>query len=256
MSKKVEEFKEGRVSNLTHLRKKLEQDKAAITTLANQQREALKAVTEATKKTVEDFSATTDAILQQCDELTAALDIRMAAVDAEINAISAESLTEGHFEGEYLVLKEQVENMYSSIRMFQSPMEKSPEEKPTIVEATDETGKTSEAVDSPVVSETTTVEEPTNKTPEYITPESFTVDTAETVGDETAETVGEETADTQALNDYDSIHDDIFGEPKVEASAVIKVVETSPVAPTLSTTDGEPNTLQSLLANAKKLNIS
>lgn len=248
MSKKVEEFKEGRVSNLTDLREKLEQDKAVIAALAKQQREALKAVTEATKKTVEDFSATTDAILQQCDELSAALDTRIKDVDAEINAISGEDLTEGHFENEFFVLKDQVETMYSSIRMFQSPMEKSLEEKPTVIEATDETGKTSEAVDSPVVAETTTVEEPTNKTPEYITQESFTVDTAEIVGDETA--------DTQALDAYNSIHDDIIGEPDVAASDVIKVVETSPVNPTSSAADGEPNTLQSLLANAKKLNIS
>lgn len=247
MSKKVEEFKDGRVSNLTDLRKKLEQDKAAIAALAKQQREALKAVTEATKKTVEDFSATTDSILQQCDELSTALDTRIANIDAEINAISAEDLTEGHFEKEFQVLKEQVEGMYASIRMFQSPMEPSLKEKPTIVEATDETGKTSETVDTPVVAETVAAEESANKTPEYITPESFTVDTTETVNDGTA--------DTQALNDYNSIHDDIIGEPEVDASDVIKVVEASPVTPTSSTTDGEPNTLQSLLANAKKLNI-
>lgn len=264
MGKRTIAFKKARTEAMATIREQLSKDKDAVAAVAALQKESLEVFTKESKEALDRFTEKTNDVLSKCDELTKYLDARMAKLDDEIAFINNEPLTEEHFEGEYNTLREQVEGMYASVRMFQSPMEKSNEAESTIGETAPEAGEAKEeVVAEPVVEEPETLEpiededimlEPAasvseEKAPEYVTEDAFTINTED-----------------EATDEYDSMYDDII-EPKPaeeipasdevkEDAPVITVVESSTAdTPVQDTQDAAPTSLEALLSRARDIRI-
>lgn len=295
MGKKTEEFKKARISSIAAIRAELIEDKTNVQKLVELQKMSLENFTAKTQQALADFTANTQIVLSQCDAVTKTIDAKIEALEKEMELIRTEQLTEKHFEGEYNTLKEQVEGMYASVRMFQKPMEESHEEESTTGNTSVETGKEEKetSVEETVTPETTAEEIVTSETtmeetaasepvaeeaqiteeidtssitepeedimiepaPEYITEETFTV--KETVTDEVAET-----AETINDEEFDSMYDDIIDtetETPAESTSntTIQVVESSVTPPTEQTAEqsNAPASIAELLNRASKINI-
>ena len=285
MGKKTEEFKKARISSIAKIRAELIEDKKNVQKLAELQKMSLENFTTKTQQALTDFTANTQIVLSQCDAVTKTIDAKIEALEKEMESIRAEQLTEKHFEGEYNTLKEQVEGMYASVRMFQKPVEESHEEESPTGDTSVETGKeekeipveetvvpettetvthdtateetTSEEVQVAEEIDTSTITEPEEDimlepAPEYITEETFTVN--ETEPDKSAETINDE--------EFDSMYEDIIDtetETPAEniSNTTIQVVESSVTPPAEQATEqsNAPASIAELLNRASKINI-
>lgn len=142
MGKKTQDFKKARISSIATIRAELIEDKKNVQKLAEFQKMSLEEFTRKTQQALTDFTANTQATLARYDEVSKAIDAKVETLEREMELIRSEQLTEKHFEGEYNTLKEQVEGMYASVRMFQKPVEESNEEKFTTGDTSTETGET------------------------------------------------------------------------------------------------------------------
>lgn len=237
MGKKTEEFKKARISSIAVIRAELIEDKKNVQKLAELQKISLEDFTAKTQQALADFTANTQIVLSQCDAVTKTIDAKIEALEKEMESIRAEQLTEKHFEGEYNTLKEQVEGMYASVRMFQKPMEESHEEESTTGNTSPETGKEEKETS---VEETVTPEIPSETTAEETV-------TSETTMEETAasEPVTEEAQTTEEL-DTSSItepEEDIMLEPApeyiTEETFTVKETVTDESAETAETINDE-----------------
>ena len=142
MGKKTEDFKKARISSIATISAELIENKKNVQKLADFQKTLLDEFTRKTQQTLAEFTANTQTMLTRYDEVSKAIDAKVKILEEEMELIRSEQLTEKHFEGEYNTLKEQVEGMYASVRMFQKPVEESNKEKSTIGDTSTETGET------------------------------------------------------------------------------------------------------------------
>ncbi len=142
MGKKTEDFKKARISSIATISAELIENKKNVQKLADFQKTLLDEFTRKTQQTLAEFTANTQTMLTRYDEVSKAIDAKVKILEEEMELIRSEQLTEKHFEGEYNTLKEQVEGMYASVRMFQKPVEEGNEEKSTAKDLTTEVGET------------------------------------------------------------------------------------------------------------------
>lgn len=271
MGKKTEDFKKARISSIATISAELIENKKNVQKLADFQKTLLDEFTRKTQQTLAEFTANTQAMLTRYDEVSKAIDAKVKILEEEMELIRSEQLTEKHFEGEYNTLKEQVEGMYASVRMFQKPVEESNKEKSTIGDTSTETGETeAKTVASPDknVDNISEVDEKTNVTePEKTTitePESEQILNA-TV--KVAETEDRKNIDN-AVDDeeFDRMYEDILDTPEKSINTdtqsmnntTIQVVESTVTTEEQEAVPNKPDapaSIAELLNRASKINI-
>ena len=287
MGKKTEDFKKARISSIATISAELIENKKNVQKLADFQKTLLDEFTRKTQQTLAEFTANTQTMLTRYEEVSKAIDAKVKILEEEMELIRSEQLTEKHFEGEYNTLKEQVEGMYASVRMFQKPVEESNKEKSTIGDTSTETGETeAKTVASPnknadnisEVDEKTNVIEPEKTTvtePEKTTitePEKTTITEPESeqiLNDtvKVAETEDRKNIDN-AVDDeeFDRMYEDILDTPEKSIdtdtqsmnNTTIQVVESTVTTEEQEAVPNKPDapaSIAELLNRASKINI-
>lgn len=263
MGKRTEQFKKERIESIATIRAEFIEDKKNVQKLAEFQKTALEVFTRKTQQALADFTANTQTMLARCDEVSRAIDAKVETLEREMESIRTEQLTEKHFEGEYNTLKEQVEGMYASVRMFQKPVEESNEEKSTVKDLTVEVGETETETVASIDENSEDISEVDEKT-EVTEPES------EQLPNNTMEV--NETEDKKNIDnavddeEFDRMYEDILDttEKSIDTdtqsvnNTTIQVVEstvTTEEQEVVPTKPDAPASIAELLNRASKINI-
>lgn len=232
MGKRTVQFKKARVDALAGIREQLVQDKDSVKAIVALQKNSLEVYTKEAKDAMARFTENTENVISKCDALTKYLDDKIASIDAEIANIENEPLTEEYYEDEYNKLKNAVEGMYTTTRLFQNTLEEGDEKKPVAEQPT----PTPAEEKTEVVAEPKPSEEKPEPTPEYVSEGEFTTEPGE----------------------YDELYKDVVEAPEGESAPAITVVESNPAstpAPVQAEPENTPGSLSALLNRAKGLNI-
>ena len=279
MGKKTEDFKKARISSIATISAELIENKKNVQKLADFQKTLLDEFTRKTQQTLAEFTANTQTMLTRYEEVSKAIDAKVKILEEEMELIRSEQLTEKHFEGEYNTLKEQVEGMYASVRMFQKPVEESNKEKSTIGDTSTETGETeAKTVASPnknadnisEVDEKTNVIEPEKTTVTEPEKTTITEPESEQILNDTvkvAETEDRKNIDN-AVDDeeFDRMYEDILDTPEKSIdtdtqsmnNTTIQVVESTVTTEEQEAVPNKPDapaSIAELLNRASKINI-